>query len=264
MDDKLRRLQLYELEMLNTFVRICERNGLRYYLTGGTLLGAVRHNGFIPWDDDIDVAMPREDYDRFARIADGELGSEYFFQSADTDPYYFLSYAKIRKNGTTVYEERFKNARFHKGVYIDVFPLDPCPAPGLLCRFLFNIMAVMNRRGTEDSGEECVTYREWTGRLGHALLGILSPQGLVRFRKKLLRISGRLSCGKYVASYSGAYGYLKEVYPVKWYEKVELRFEDGTFSAPAAFDLILRRYYGDTYMEIPSEGKRKRHTVLAA
>ena len=86
MDDKLRQLQLSELEILKEFVRICEKHHLKYVLTGGTLLGAVRHGGFIPWDDDIDVAMLRADYDRFAQLCKDELGPKFFYQSPATDP----------------------------------------------------------------------------------------------------------------------------------------------------------------------------------
>ena len=90
-DSRLRKLQMAELEILKEFVRLCEAHGLQYYLVGGTLLGAVRHKGFIPWDDDIDVAMPRGDYDRFAQIAPKELDPRYFYQCPDTDPHYFKS-----------------------------------------------------------------------------------------------------------------------------------------------------------------------------
>ena len=260
MDSKLRQLQLCELEILDEFVRVCEKNKLQYYLVGGTLLGAVRHQGFIPWDDDIDVAMPREDYDKFAEIAASELGAQYFYQSPETDPHYFLTYAKIRKNGTEVYEERFKGAKFHKGVFIDIFPLDFCPKPGPVCHFLFNVLAVMNYRGQVDSGEAYRPYEELSGKIGYAVLGLFSPRGLVQLRRKLLSLSKRLSHRQFVANYPGAYGYRKEVFPYGWYENVaQLSFEDRTFAAPTGFDKILRRAYGEDYLSLPPEEKRRQH-----
>ena len=108
MDQKLRQLQLVELEILNEFVRICDEYKLQYFLVGGTLLGAVRHQGFIPWDDDIDVAMPRQDYDSFAEICAKELKRQYFYQSADTDPNYFL----LLESGEMGHSESGENGQF--------------------------------------------------------------------------------------------------------------------------------------------------------
>lgn len=263
-DPRLRQLQLAELEILKEFVRICEEHGLRYYLVGGTLLGAVRHKGFIPWDDDIDVAMPREDYDRFAKIAPQELGSQYFYQCPDTDPYYFLTYAKVRKNGTAVYEERFKKAKFHKGIFIDIFPLDFCPRPGLICHLLFNVLAVMNYRGQVDSGETYEPYKEISGKIGYTVLRLFSPKGLVRMRKRLLRLSKRLSQGAYVASYSGAYGYHREVFPAMWFvEGADVLFEGKTYKGPTEVNRELEQIFGENFMEFPPAADQKGHIELS-
>lgn len=262
-DPRLRKLQLVELEILNEFVRICEAHSLQYYLVGGTLLGAVRHKGFIPWDDDIDVAMPREDYDSFAQIAPQELNSQYFYQSSETDPYYFLTYAKIRKNGTEVYEERFKNAKFHKGIFIDIFPLDFCPKPGLICHLMFNVLAVMNYRGQVDSGETYEPYKEISGKIGYTVLRLFSPSGVVRVRRQLLRLSKRLSCGEYVASYSGAYGYYREIFPAMWFAAGnDVQFETGTYKGPTETKRELSQIFGETFMDLPPVADQKGHIEL--
>lgn len=263
MDSGLRRLQLCELEILDEFVRICEKHSLQYYLIGGTLLGAARHRGFIPWDDDVDVGMPRADYDRFAEIAAEELAPRYFYQSPETDGYYFLTYAKIRKNGTEIYEERFREARFHKGIFIDIFPLDFCPAPGPVCHLLFNVLAVMNYRGQVDSGEAYKPYEELSGRIGYTVLRLFSPKRLVQLRKKLLRLSERLSRKRYLACYSGAYGYRKEVFPTEWYQKgTRLPFEEKQYLAPVMFENFLSKVYGSDYMTPPPEEQRRHHVAL--
>lgn len=260
MDDKLRQLQLVELEILDEFVRICEKNNLRYYLVGGTLLGAVRHGGFIPWDDDIDVAMPRKDYNRLAEIWKKCANPVYFYQNSQTDPYYFLSYAKIRKNGTEIYEERFKESKFHKGIFIDIFPLDYCPKPGLLCHFLFNVLAVMNYRGQVDSGEKYVSYQEISGRLGYSLLRMFDKYHLVSARKHMLNLSGRLASGQYLANYSGAYGYYKEIFSASWFGSgIQVEFEKRVYNAPANMRLLLKQLYGVNYMTIPSPEDQKTH-----
>ena len=260
---ELRRLQLNELEILLEMKRICEKYQLQYYLVGGTLLGAVRHKGFIPWDDDIDVAMPREDYERFAELCKTELKSDLFYQCPQTDKDYYLTYAKIRKNNSFFYEERFQDAQFHKGVFIDILPLDKCPKPGWLCHFLFNTLAVMNYRGQVDSGERYVPYKELIGKIGYGLLRFLDKQQIVSLRKKLVAFSEKRKDTNYIASYSGAYGYPKEIFPQKWFgQGKDILFENNFFKAPCEYEQQLSQVYGTDYMEMPSEKHRKKHCDL--
>ena len=117
-------LQKKQLEILKAFVRVCEKHNLRYFLVGGTCLGAARHKGFIPWDDDIDVGMPREDYDKFIELQNEYDGTPYFIQTWKSDPRYCYNFAKLRDSSTTYIENYFVNHRINHGIWIDIFPID--------------------------------------------------------------------------------------------------------------------------------------------
>ena len=121
----LRKAQLIMLEMLIEFDAICKKNQLKYWLDSGTLLGAVRHQGFIPWDDDIDLSMPIEDYNNFLKIAQSELSAEIFFQTSQTDKNFKFDYIKLRSNKASIVEfhEKDKDINYHQGVFIDIFPM---------------------------------------------------------------------------------------------------------------------------------------------
>lgn len=123
----MNELQKTELEILKTFISICDRLNLRYYLVCGTALGAVKYGGFIPWDDDMDVALPREDYRIFCKKAPSLLPSHYFLQNYRTDPAFPCIYSKLRDSRTTYVEANAADLPIHHGVYIDVFPLDGYP-----------------------------------------------------------------------------------------------------------------------------------------
>lgn len=112
------------LEIAKKFVDICDKNKLSYFALGGTCLGAMRHNGFIPWDDDIDFAMPREDYEKFVNLYQKDFGDDYFIQTNKTDKNYYLTYAKVRDNRTTAIEKTVCNIKMNHGLWIDIFPLD--------------------------------------------------------------------------------------------------------------------------------------------
>jgi lipopolysaccharide cholinephosphotransferase len=121
----LRKAQLIMLEMLVEFDDLCKKHKLQYWLDSGTLLGAVRHKGFIPWDDDIDLSMPVEDYNKFVEIAKNELSDNIFFQTRETDPSFKFDYIKLRSNKASIVEfhEKDKKINYHQGIFVDIFPM---------------------------------------------------------------------------------------------------------------------------------------------
>ncbi len=129
--EKIKKLKEIELELFKQFVRICEKNSLRYFVVGGTALGAVRHKGFIPWDDDIDVALPRGDYEKFLSIAQSWLPENMFLQTYITDKNYPNPFAKLRRSDTAFIEKSASRIKMNHGVYIDIFPLDGYSRPGI-------------------------------------------------------------------------------------------------------------------------------------
>lgn len=120
----MNELQNCQLELLKAFIKVCEKHNLTYFLVGGTCLGAVRHKGFIPWDDDIDVGLPREDYDKFIKLQKEFEGTNFFIQTFETDKKYSYNYAKLRDSSTTYIENFYKTTQFNHGVWIDIFPID--------------------------------------------------------------------------------------------------------------------------------------------
>ena len=121
----LKEAQNIMLEMLIEFDAICNKYHLTYWLDSGTLLGAVRHQGFIPWDDDIDISMPLEDYEKFAEIASSEISENIFFQHTPSDKTFPFDYLKLRSNKAQIIEfhEEGQNISYHQGVFVDIFPM---------------------------------------------------------------------------------------------------------------------------------------------
>lgn len=124
---EMKKVWAIELELLEVFSNVCEENNLSYFLDGGTLLGAVRHKGFIPWDDDVDVIMPREDYDKLASIADKVFPYPYFYQSTLTENGFFRVHAQLRHSETTGFIRSDEDKDVNKGIFLDIFVLDNVP-----------------------------------------------------------------------------------------------------------------------------------------
>ena len=124
MDELLRKVQLTELEILKTVDKICRENNIKYSLCGGTLLGAVRHKGFIPWDDDIDIAMRRDDYNRFLSLWEQSHPDGYLLQNKSNTPNFSQTFSKIRKDKTTFLQFKNEAGMYHTGIFIDIFPFD--------------------------------------------------------------------------------------------------------------------------------------------
>ena len=123
---EMKRIWAVLLDMYLSFAEVCDKHGLKYFVLGGTMLGAARHNGFIPWDDDLDVGMMRKDYEELQKIALTEFKDPLFFQTPYTDCDYFVSWAKIRNSLTTGISKSTCHRRFNQGLFLDIFPLDYC------------------------------------------------------------------------------------------------------------------------------------------
>ena len=120
----MNELQQRQLNLLKEFIKVCEKHNLKWFLIGGSTLGAIRHKGFIPWDDDIDLGMPREDYDKFMELQYEFEGTPYFIQNFKSDPCYIYNYGKLRDSSTTFIENFYKYHRINHGIWLDIFPID--------------------------------------------------------------------------------------------------------------------------------------------
>ena len=245
--------------MLKEFMRICAHLDLRYYVVGGTLLGAVRHQGFIPWDDDIDLAMPREDYERFLEKGQSLLSDEFFLQTFHTDPEFPANFAKIRDNRTTFIEKSVSGKHIHHGVYIDIFPLDYYP-DGCFSRVILELRRFLIKMRI--SGE--FTYRRNESLLKALVRKRLAAiclrlyPDLTQTIEKREHLYKSVPPGRCICNYSGAWG-RKEIWPAEWIsESCELTFEGLAVPAPGEYHKMLCHFYGD-YMTPPPLEKRVSH-----
>ena len=258
MDYSLRDLQLCELEILKAIKRICEANHITYYLSSGTLLGAVRHHGFIPWDDDVDIEMPYPDYCRFLEIAQTELGDEFFIQSYQTDDSFSVLFCKVRKNNTTMLSKWELGAPGHHGVWIDIFPETYIQGKidyqiKKTCVRICNFLIMDEKKFRRDE--------EWLKGRSNKILFVLVKiirKLPIKARRTLQRwitkYVFRNKEGKYTACVWNSITVLhkqEEFYG----EKKELLFEDDYFSVPPQYEMYLRDTYGD-YMTPPPIEKR--------
>lgn len=249
--EKLKRLQL---EILKDYIRICEKYNLRYYIIGGSCIGALRHGGFIPWDDDIDVGMPRPDYERFLEVALSELPEHLFLQCDKTDPEYPMGFAKIRNSNTTFIESSVAHLKINHGIYFDIFPLDGfCGKP--LFKLRMKIYSLCVQKIYKVKIERNVLLQ-----LILNMVSWLVPD----YRKARDKMNKLASSCKYeehdtVASYFGAWG-KKEKFPRRecFGHGSVGTFEGIPVMLPENPDIYCKQLYGN-YMQLPPEEKRVSH-----
>lgn len=143
-EQELQRLQDALYETLGEVDRICRKHDIRYFVTGGTAIGAYFWQKMLPWDDDIDVGMMRSDYERFAKVAQQELGDRFFLQSPDTEPHTPFYFMKVRMNGSRFSESTFKHIDMHQGIFVDIFPFDKVPRQKWLERLQHKVVFFLN------------------------------------------------------------------------------------------------------------------------
>ena len=227
-------------EILVAFDKICKKYNLVYWLDHGTLLGAVRHRGFIPWDDDLDVTMPREDYEKFLIVAQKELPNHYFLQTQKTDKYYQNFFAKIRDRKSTLIDEweLKRDIKYHQGIYIDIFPLNSISNNNVLInlykRFVFISKLFHNRY----------------------MKSIYLTKPFVFLLNAFHREDG-----DFMVSGGENMHYVIHIERENIFPLVEVEFEGSKFPAPRKTDVYLKSIFGDSYMQLPSKDKQKVHSV---
>jgi lipopolysaccharide cholinephosphotransferase len=249
-----------ELEILNEFVEICKKNNLRYYLYAGTLIGAVRHKGFIPWDDDIDVSMPRDDYEKLKEVmGEKNYDGRYKLLTYENHGTHY-NFMKVVDTRTVLYEKYFFG---EIGIWIDIFPIDGLPDSYLLTRLL------------------CMRLEFWRRLLN---ISVARPDnGTTEFRKKIKKIiqpivkkipvdymckkvngtfvKYKFDTSKYVGAVSAGASYRARTVREN-YDETYVTFEGYEYVAPIGTDILLTQVYGN-YMELPPEEERIQHEFKA-
>ena len=262
-ETQTRDIQLQELEILKEVKRICDLHKIRYYLSSGTLLGAVRHKGFIPWDDDIDIMMPPDDYIRFLEVATSELGEEFFLQTYETDPYFYASFAKIRKNGTAMMRWNDERYHIHHGIWLDIFPIIYVKSDSDY-RIKKKILKLTNCLQMDDFLKASKDdFEKEYSKLTICMLKMLHllPQGLrSKMHKWILSYFFSVKSGEKTTF---IWNTLDKIYPSDLYAGPvrEISFEDESFGVPSQTEGWLTACYGD-YMTLPPVEERRTHTLL--
>ena len=251
----MRRVQLIELEMLKEVDRICRKHNIKYSLFAGTLLGAVRHKGFVPWDDDVDVCMLYEDYKRFIEIASKELDSEkYFLRTQETDVDCNLTFLQIKRNGTLFLRKGRSKFNTHNGVFIDVLPLFNGSKSTILhkiqyklCMFLKTI--IWSHLGAQS---ELHTIKRWY----YTQLSRISNKKCYSLFLKIATLVKEES--DYLLYVSARRSPICRAYTKRsnYDDLIEWEFEGHMFFIPKNYDEILRYSYSDDYMRYPNLSKR--------
>ncbi len=237
----LKNAQQIMLDILIEVDRICVKNHIEYWLDSGTLLGAVRHKGFIPWDDDLDIAMRIEDYDKFCTIAIQELKLGLFLQNLNTDSSFPYDFIKIRSDKGIIVEkhEQGKEINYDQGIFIDIFPMIAIKS-GIVYRYIYKVNFLLIKL------------------FSYKYLNLLSLSRYFVFLSSKLHIGWKNKSNRVI--YSGNVPFLpfyvpiKSIFPLK-----KVLFENREFPVPCNTHDYLGSLYGDDYMELPTLHKRKTH-----
>lgn len=252
----IKEIQKKGLQILKEVDAICKKHNIKYFLDSGTLLGAVRHKGFIPWDDDVDLAMLREDYEKFLKVSIEELPEQYFVQTNDSDKHFPFGFARILDMKSKYLDDKNK---FKTGLTVDVFPIDNAYDNRIMHNI--SIFMIKTLQGLAKS-KITLNMSNYNGIITKIMVFMSSLAGKLfstRFlikAQKMIAISNNHKNAKYKCFYSYSFNYLNRLFPSEVFNEIELlEFEGHMFPGPKGWDKVLTIIYGD-YMTMPSIDER--------
>lgn len=265
----IKEIQNAQLELAIEFDRICRKHDLKYQMYSGTLLGAVRHKGFIPWDDDLDVCMLRKDYERFVQLCETDLNAKYFCQTPESDKNYLLQLGKLRKNETLFVEQSFASEDIHHGIYIDIFPFDNIEIDTFKAKLQKTLSFILNRL-TLVRSQSIVD---------------MAPSKGSKFMRQITRFFVKLIPLKWIKSLQLAIAtmfndkdteYITDIvsgadnytYPraimkrSEFYQVRDFEFEHVHLLGPVHYDEVLKNNFGDYMTKPPFEERKPHHNIM--
>lgn len=253
-EEKRKKIWAVEIDLLIQFDKVCQKHGLRYFLIGGSLLGAVRHKGFIPWDDDVDVAMPRKDYNELLKCG-ADFNAPYFLQTPYSDPGYYFAFSRLRNSRTLYLSKVFQCQKINHGIPLDIFPLDDViRGDESRDRFdeimgeIINNSTFMRMSNPHLDQRNVERVRAYPG--GDPL------QRFELVECKSARDAGNPEARDVWFPSAGVYGYDRSIFPKSVFESsIVGSFEGFSFPIPVQYDKYLTIAFGD-YMKLPPAEKR--------
>lgn len=252
-DEQRKKVWALELDLLLEFDRVCKKYNLKYYLIGGSLLGAVRHHGFIPWDDDIDIAMPREDYTVLFNL-NNEFKHPYFLQTCYTDEGYFFAHARLRNSNTSAIQRPFCYCHYNMGIFLDILPLD---------KFEYSDEGRMVFRNLEELIVQNSTYMKLENQYPNEKdekriknYVFRNPFEVFEEIQELGQSFKNRNSTFYCLSCAVVYGFERSLFNIEdFHDVIYVKFEGFDFPIPSGYDRILKRAFNN-YMEFPKEISR--------
>ena len=267
--EDFRKMQLLELDMIKEIDRVCRKHDIKYVITCGTLLGAIRHKGYIPWDDDADIGMLREEYEKFKKVANELDPKICYFQDHSTDPEYLWEYGKLRRVGTSFIRAGQEHMKGQTGVFIDIFPMDDIPLSTIGqmiqdCRCFFLRKTLYARVGSISA--------KGISKLLYKFLCLFSVDWVYKRLETITSKSSNSSPNKVRVLLFTSFGVLNYKHPLKekfgmpkeWFlERAEYEFEGYKFYGTKDYDGFLKYMYND-YMTLPPVEKRDPHAPVSS
>lgn len=259
---KMKKVREIQLNLLEVFIEVCEKNQLKYYTIYGTLLGAIRHKGYIPWDDDIDIAMPRADYEKLKKIANNEFKGPYFLQTPENDSQCFYNgYSRLRNSNTTGISTMDIGRNCNNGIWIDILPLDNYCSDEKEQRKMINKINKVQKLlyakvyGSDYESLFDIGKKEWT--INSIITKFISHKYLCKLLDKALKVYANKD-SEYIGIFTHYNKY--QLLEKKDFENTVLvDFEHLKLRAPAGYERCLEMSIGRDYMEYPPKENRKPH-----